>query len=166
MKNSNKLILFAAGLILGLGGAQSALAQDVQDDGAWRDKLKQPANQSEFYVKQTNLDKVYQTSKGYILQYRTGLMQDKKVNIAIPYDWFDAAKTDVAENGKKNVAKCDLIWMDSGRQWPHISVYYKGGEIDHIRLYVSKWRDHQTWGFASESPTVEKLFNEAEAWKL
>ena len=126
----------------------------------------QPVNQSDYYVKQVTFDKIYRAPKGYIVQFRKGVLADEKVRIAMPDSWFDKAKQTKNEDGTKPPTKGEIIQIGTGTLWPYLVVYYKGGEIDHVRLFISKVPTHPTWGHALNTPAVEKLFAEAENWKL
>jgi hypothetical protein len=95
---------------------------------------KVPSEQSsEYYYESVSLEKVYPTKFGYILQYRKNV--SKIGRMYIPVDWF----TDAA-------GKAELITLPPGKGWPSVTVYSKNGEFSHLRLYVHRWRNHQTWG--------------------
>ncbi|MDR2491327.1 MAG: hypothetical protein LBD20_07995 [Spirochaetaceae bacterium] len=145
-------------LLAGLAVSQAA-AQDTYDP-------KQPVNNSEFYVKQVTFDKIYRAPQGYIIQFRKGVLADQKVRIALPDSWFDKAKQTKNEDGTTTHTKGEIFQIGTGTLWPYLVVYYKAGEIDHVRLFISRVPTHPTWGHALNSPAVEKLFAEAENWKL
>ncbi|MDR0539868.1 MAG: hypothetical protein LBG74_05120 [Spirochaetaceae bacterium] len=161
MKFSRYGITALMGAVLGGAALLMPSAADAQDT---REK-PQPVNQTEFYVKQVMFDKIYTAPQGYIIQYREGVLGDKKIRVAVPYTWFDKA---VQESGGDNkvIRKGEMVQIGSGQVWPHLVVYYKSGVLDHIRLYVSKYPNHPTWGTAHDTPAVQKLFSESENWKL
>ncbi|MDR0552337.1 MAG: hypothetical protein LBG72_10090 [Spirochaetaceae bacterium] len=149
-----------AGALFALVFAGAAWAQDTQE------QQQQPINQTDFYVKQVIFDKIYTAPNGYIVQYRTGVLGDKKIRVALPYAWFDKSLQETGSDGTKPPLKGEVILLGTGSVWPHLVVYSKGGALDHVRLYVSRNPNHITWGTAYDSPAVQKIFSEAENWNL
>jgi hypothetical protein len=89
---------------------------------------------SEYFYENVSLEKVYPTKFGYILQYRKGGV-DNIGRMYVPVNWF----TDAA-------SKAEMITLPPGKNWPSVTIYTKNGEFSHLRLYVHRWRGHQTWG--------------------
>ncbi|MDR2521095.1 MAG: hypothetical protein LBC72_00880 [Spirochaetaceae bacterium] len=134
-----------------------AAAQDTREANA-------PVNQSEYAVRQISIDKIYVTPKCYVIRYRKGVLGDQKVYAALPFDWFDKASKHDGEGN--DFGKGQIIRLDTGPVWPYLVVYSKGGALDHIRLYISKWDWHPTWATADDSAAVQKLIADAENLKL
>jgi len=91
-------------------------------------------NEADMYVVNVDIEKIYPSSQGYIVQYQ------KKSSVGIgtvgiPIQWFiDAA------------GKAEYINLPPGANWPSMSVFFNNGEFSHVRLYVHRVRSHQTWG--------------------
>ncbi|MDR2510332.1 MAG: hypothetical protein LBC77_06780 [Spirochaetaceae bacterium] len=111
----------------------TALPAEAQQEGEGG-----PFNRSEFYVVHLPIEKVWVHNKGYIVEYRKTPLVSKKV--FLPIEWFLPSK----EVGAAR--KGEIILTGTGKSWPHMSVYYKGGAIDHIRLFVRRNERHFTWG--------------------
>ncbi|MDR2478828.1 MAG: hypothetical protein LBD48_05885, partial [Treponema sp.] len=92
-----------------------------------------PEKSSEYFYENITLEKVYPSRLGYILQYRKGLNGIGRVYV--PNEWFTAA-----------ASKAELITLPPGKNWPSMTVFYKEGEFSHLRLYVHRWKGHNTWG--------------------
>ena len=153
MKKTKSLVLCA--LLLMAGAVRQAVAQDTRE-------ANEPVNQSEFAIRQIIIDKIYVTPNCYVVSYRKGVLGDQKVFVALPYAWFDKA----AKKDGDAFNKAQIIRLDTGVTWPYLVVYSKGGAVDHIRLYVSKWDWHPTWKTAPENAAVQKLIANAENLKL
>ncbi|GHV35569.1 hypothetical protein AGMMS4952_27790 [Spirochaetia bacterium] len=110
-------------------------------------------NSAETYALTVSLEKVYPYRKGYIVKYRKGL--NKMVDAYLPYEWFQGTG-----------AKGDLIQMKSGTDWPHMTVFYKNGAFDHVRLYVRKNRGHESWGDVPLTVNLDDRFENVEDLRL
>jgi hypothetical protein len=109
--------------------------------------------QSEFYYVSVPLEKVYAYRRGYVIQYRKGVNQ--MATAYIPIEWFSG--TD---------GKADLIKIGSGAYWPHLTIYYKAGELSHIRLYVRREPGHETWGMIPAGVNIDDRFENMDSLKL
>jgi hypothetical protein len=90
-------------------------------------------NEANMYVINVDIEKIYPSSMGYIVQYQ------KKSGIGIgtvgiPNEWFTAA------------GKAEYLSLPHGVNWPSMSVFFNNGEFSHVRLYVHWFKGHQTWG--------------------
>jgi hypothetical protein len=103
-------------------------------------------NESEFYYVTVQLEKIYPTRYGYILNYRRGI--GNLATITLPDQWFTFAGS-----------KAELVTLPSGTNWPYLTIYYKNGEFSHARLYVHPWKGHSTWGNIPLSVDVSGLFD-------
>ncbi|MDR2658924.1 MAG: hypothetical protein LBC27_02885 [Spirochaetaceae bacterium] len=96
-----------------------------------------PVDNSGFYVLQTSIDKIYQTSAAYIIEYRkNGVGRN---TLVLPKSWF--ARTATTEGPLKG----ELVKLTNGKMQPYMAVYYKDGKTDHVKLYVRE-DNHKTWG--------------------
>lgn len=105
-----------------------------QDDAAPGDP---PVSNSDFYVLQVPIEKIYSTPKGYLIEYRkNGLRMN---SILLPIEWFTrtAATTEAL--------KGEMVRLINGKFFPYMTIYYKDGKTDHVRVFI---RDvnHRTWG--------------------
>jgi hypothetical protein len=73
----------------------------------------------------------------------------------IPLEWFSGTS-----------GKAELIQLGTGTQWPALTVYYKGGQFDHLRLYVSKRRSHETWGIVPQNTNIDDRFEGQDDFRL
>jgi hypothetical protein len=112
-----------------------------------------PEKSSEYFYENITLEKIYPSRAGYILQYRKGVNGIGRVYI--PNEWF----TDAA-------SKAELITLPRGKNWPSMTVFYKEGEFTHLRLYVHRWKGHQTWGNVPLNVDVDPYFKDVSTVKL
>jgi hypothetical protein len=63
-------------------------------------------------------------------------------------------------------SKADLINIGSGQMWPHMTVYYKNKEFDHIRVFVRKERGHETWGQVPLTVNIDDRFANTDTIEL
>jgi hypothetical protein len=73
----------------------------------------------------------------------------------LPIEWF----TEVAGRG-------ELIPLGSGPTWPSLSVYYKNGEVSHVRLYVRRSQTHESWGNVPQGANLDSYFEGVEDIRL
>jgi hypothetical protein len=102
-----------------------------------------------------SLEKVYPTRLGYILQYRKGV--NELGFIPLPVDWF-----------AHSAARAEIVTRPKGSDWPSLSIFYKNGELSHLRLYVHASRAHPTWGNVPLPLTAEiiNLFKDVDTVKF
>jgi hypothetical protein len=124
-------------------------AQDA-DSGSSPQKY---TNESEYYPVFVQVEKIYNYSKGYIVSYRKGPFQ--MANAYLPIEWFRGT------SGKGHIVR-----QGSANTWPRLVVYYKNGEFSHLRLYVHRDRNHETWGVARASAELDSKFENVEDIKL
>ncbi|MDR2052476.1 MAG: hypothetical protein LBP80_03600 [Treponema sp.] len=144
MKVRILITLFAVALAVFPIPAQEA------DSGSSSKKYK---NESEFYPVFVQVEKIYNYPKGYIIRYRKGPFQ--MANAYLPIEWFKGAS-----------AKGELVRQGSANTWPRLVVYYKDGELSHLRLYVHRDRNHETWGVVRASSELDSKFENVEDIKL
>ena len=136
-----KKIVFLTTLLLVLAGILPLMAQEAE--------IRTPGS----YAVTVSIERVYPYRKGYIVKYRQGV--NKIVDAYLPLEWFGGA-----------LAKGDLVLMGSGKDWPHLTVYYRDGQFDHVRLYVRKERGHETWGTVPFNVNIDDKFEGVEEIQL
>jgi len=114
-----------------------------------------PEDSSEFFYVNMTVEKIYPTRLGYIVQYRIGVNQYGL--IPLPVEWFSHAG-----------AKAEVVTRPKGSDWPSLTVFYKNGELSHLRLYVHASRAHPTWGNVPLPLTTEvrDLFKDVTTVKI
>jgi hypothetical protein len=125
------------------------LAQEAEAESS----SKKYKNESEYYPVFVQLEKVYNYSKGYVVTYRKGPLQ--MANAYLPMEWFTGTSS-----------KGQVVRQGSANTWPRLVVYYKDGKFSHLRLYVHRDRNHQTWGVARTSDELDAKFENVEDVKL
>ncbi len=104
------------------------------------------AEESEFFVKSVPITKVYVHQLGYRIVYvKSGM--DLGITY-IPMEWFYGSGAN----------KAQVVYGDDPA-YPFISVFWKEGEFHHLRLYLFRDKNHQTYGDLDYSPTLEDKFN-------
>ena len=129
-----KKIIIAAVVLASLAAGFPVFAADSKE-----------GKESEFYYKSISLEKIWPYQKGYVVQYRKGLNSIGRAYI--PSEWFTMT-----------ASKGEIINLPPGNSWPSMSVYYKNGEFDHVRLYVHRLRSHQTWGSIPQNVNIDDRF--------
>jgi hypothetical protein len=112
-----------------------------------------PEKQSDFYVVSIPIEKIYPSRHGYVVVYRKGISQTARAYI--PMAWFEES-----EDG--GTRKAELVNIGAGAAWPNMSVYYKEGAFDHVRLYVRREKGHQSWGSLPQNTDLESEFSNTD----
>jgi hypothetical protein len=115
------------------------------------------SSSSNYYYVNAPIQKVYPYRKGYVVTYRKGAIGS--ATTYLPLEWFEKEVEGGAPKG-------EVIMLGTGTQWPYLAVYYKGGEISHVRLYVRKERSHETWGDVPAGINIDDKFESIETIKL
>jgi hypothetical protein len=104
-----------------------------------------PENKSEYYYVNVSLEKVIPHKLGFIVVYRKGNFDFAESYL--PVEWFGGT-----------ASKGEVIRISGGSAWPYMSVFYKGGKVDHVRLYVRKELGHISWGALPSGKNVDDKF--------
>lgn len=104
-----------------------------------------PENKSAYYYVNVSLEKVIPHKLGFIVTYRKGNFDFAESYL--PVEWFGGTAT-----------KGEVIRISGGAAWPYMSVFYKDGKVDHIRLYVRKELGHTSWGALPSGKNVDEKF--------
>lgn len=114
------------------------------------------ADTSEFYVKTLPIVKIYDHSLGYRIVY---MKSDFELTaIYLPKDWFRTA----SETGE--APKAELV-AGKDSSYPYFSVFWKGADFDHIRVYVHNDLNNPSWGDLDPLVDISEKFN-VETLKL
>ncbi|MDR2808382.1 MAG: hypothetical protein LBB43_05160 [Spirochaetaceae bacterium] len=123
----------------------SAIPVFAQDAGA---------RKSDVYYVNVPIEKIYPYSKGYVVAYRDNI--DDVLYTYLPYEWFFT----IGGRG-------DIISLGSGTSWPYLTVFYKAGTFNHVRLYIRPEANHPSWGSIINEVNLDEHFDpEAEDLKL
>lgn len=141
-----KTIRFLSAALIALLSVLSLYAQEPAKAEAVDIK---PENSSAYYYVNVPLEKVYPHRLGYLVSYRksgNGLGR-----AYLPIKWFE-----------RSAGKGELIRIEGGTQWPYLSVYYKEGKVDHVRLFVRTELSHQSWGHIPSTAEIDDRFSVEE----
>ena len=86
---------------------------------------------SAFYPVRLDIVKVYSHADGYRVIYRKG--SAGVADVYIPARWFVSG------------GKAELV-RGNDPSYPYMTVFYKNGKFDHLRLYVLADQNDSTWG--------------------
>jgi len=114
---------------------------------------QQDEKKESFYYINVPVEKIFPSSEGYIVMYRTGTTLISTVGI--PNDWFYDA------GGAAQMVKLPLA-----SDWPTMTVFYKEGKFSHVRLYTHPVKGHSTWGFVPQGTDVSSYFTDKDSFKL
>jgi len=99
------------------------------------------------------VERVIPTKTGYVVQYRSS--GTTLGTIGIPNEWF----TDSA-------GSAEIVRLPSASDWPTMSVFFVNGQFSHVRLYVHRYKGHNTWGNIPMGTDVSRFFTDKESFKL
>ncbi len=102
------------------------------------------AEESEFYYVNVPVLKVFPWRLGYYVIYRRAGL--KTGEAYIPHQWFDR---------RDNRAILNLI---SENLNPYMTIMFRKGEFDHVRLVLPKDQKHPVWGVLSPGAPIEDKF--------
>jgi len=107
-----------------------------------------------FYYINVPVEKIFRSSEGYIVMYRSSAAQISVVGI--PNDWlYDSA----------GVAQ--IVKLSMASDWPTMTVFYSEGKFSHLRLYTHPAKSHATWGSVIPQGTdVSSYFSDKDSFKL
>ncbi len=103
------------------------------------------ADQSAFYPVRVDVVKVFSHSQGYRVLYRTG--SSGIADVYLPARWFTSG------------GKAELVRGDDP-SFPYMTVFYKDGKFDHLRLYVIADQRDPMWGILAPSDGAGKFDSE------
>ncbi len=108
-----------------------------------------PENSSAYYYVNVPIEKIYPHRLGFVISYRKG--GSSLGQSYLPIKWFE-----------KSAGKGELIRLAGGTQWPYLSVFYKDGKVDHIRLFVREELSHPSWGSLPSTAKIDDRFDVEE----
>ena len=101
-----------------------------------------PANESSFYPVRVDVVKVFSHADGFRVIYRRG--SSSVGEVYLPARWFVSG------------GKAELV-RGNDASFPYITVFYKDGKFDHLRLYVLADQKDQTWGILNPADGAGKF---------
>ena len=101
------------------------------------------ADESKFYARSFNIEKVYFHSKGYKVTYVTAKL--KYVSTYLPHAWFSQSST---KNGVQ--AKGEIAYGNDP-SYPYMTVFWKEGKFSHVRLFLKRNLKDVSYGLISSS---------------
>ncbi|MDR1957263.1 MAG: hypothetical protein LBQ30_10490 [Treponema sp.] len=115
-----------------------------------------------YYYVNVPIERIYAYRKGYVVTYRTGVIETGLANLYLPIDWFsDGSRVEASAPPKGEV-----ILLGPGTSWPYLAIYYKDGEFSHVRLYIRRDRSHESWGGIPLTVNIDDRFEGVEDVKL
>ena len=99
------------------------------------------------------IEKIYSHSKGYVVEYRKNGMGTER--LYLPLEWF------TLRVNMETVRKGELYKIKNDNVLPYLSVYYRDGKTDHVKLYVRD-NSHPTWGTILSGVNLDDQFNGVE----
>lgn len=145
-KRTIKILSFTFFAIFILGSPLFA-----QTNAAGTTKSQKFENESDLYYYNTAILKIASHKLGYYVMYKKNNL--KSGEFFIPKAWFSR------QDGRA------FFETASTNIRPYISVYYKNGEFDHIKIVVAKDLRHSTWGQLQVGSAYDDKFN-TETLKL
>jgi hypothetical protein len=104
---------------------------------------------SAYYYVNVPIEKVYPYRLGYVIAYRKS--GNELGRLYLPLEWFAAS-----------AGKGELIKMGPTTEWPYLTLFYKEGKFDHVRLHVSESYSHLTWGNLPQGTNLDDKFKVEE----
>jgi hypothetical protein len=105
------------------------------------------------YYHNVPIEKIYMSGPGYVVQYRKGV--NEVGTVGLPYEWFTKAGS-----------YAEIMKLPPGADWPSMSVFYKDGSFNYVRLYVHSSKRHTTWSVVPQGADVSRFFGDMEAFKI
>ncbi len=102
------------------------------------------AEESEFYYVNVQILKIFPYRLGYYVIYRRAGL--KTGEAYIPQEWFDR---------RDNRAVLNLTEQNIN---PYLTIMFKNGEFDHVRVVAMKDINHPSWGTISPGAPIEDKF--------
>ena len=112
-----------------------------------------PENSSEYYYVRVDIERIFPTRYGYLIQHSKGI--NNMGQVCVPLEWFEHA-----------AGKAEILTLPGGKNWPYMSIFYKNGEFSHIRIFVHRWRGHSTWGNMPMSANISGLFENKDTLEI
>jgi len=108
---------------------------------------------SRFYYINLQIERIFPTTEGYIIQYRNS--GRTFATIGIPNEWFYEA-----------AGRAEKVLLHPGRDWPSMSIFYRDGDFSHVRLYLHRSKAHQTWGNVPQGTNVSRFFEDRDSFNI
>jgi hypothetical protein len=112
---------------------------------------------SGYYVLNVPIERIYSHRRGYVVEYRKNFMGTER--ICLPLEWF----TRTAET--QGPLRGQVVRIRQRSLPPYISVYYRGGRTDHVKLYIREL-NHPSWGTVVNGVALDDSFNGVEEIRI
>ncbi|MCL2266194.1 MAG: hypothetical protein FWC17_01195 [Treponema sp.] len=124
------------------------------------------AQSQDMYYINVPVERIYITTQGYVIQYRSG--SSILGTIGIPIEWFGNANFQHGSTsyGSGGSNKADVVRLPAASDWPTMSVFYVDGVFSHVRLYVHSLKSHPTWGSLPQGSDVSRFFGDKENFDI
>ena len=99
------------------------------------------------------LERIWPHRLGYVVQYRAS--GNRFVRAYLPIEWFGTGD-----------GRAEIMTLPLGPSWPSMSVFFRGGEFSHVRVYVHRSPMHQTWGYMPMTVNLDSQFEGVETLEL
>jgi hypothetical protein len=103
------------------------------------------ARESDLYVKTLYIERVYVTTLGYRIDYRTESSLVLRSSY-LPLEWFGGPG-----------AQARLATIEDSTV-PYVQVFWDETEFSHFVLYVHRNPEHLSWGNLQMTPAIESAF--------
>lgn len=140
MKKSGYMLLSVLACAL-LASTVSVTAQESGQDSQAEKKFE---NESEFYYHNVPILKIAPHKLGYYVIYRRNNL--KTGEMFIPKEWLDRRDQRAVLNRTEDNIR------------PYVSVFFRNGEFDHVKLVVAKDISHPTWGVLQVGSLYDEKF--------
>jgi len=140
-----KRFIIAVIVLVSLGGGSLAFAQSAQSQGV----------ESDLTYINVSLERIWAHRLGYVVQYRRAGIGGRVARVYIPADWFMSGD-----------GRAQIVALPQGPSWPSMSVFFRGGEFSHVKLYVHRSPLHQTWGSVPMATNIDAQFDGVESIEI
>ncbi len=104
--------------------------------------------ESEYYSVNLMIYRVSPHPDGYRVEYYKP--SGELYAVYMPMKWFEQG----------NQGNGQVVW-GNGPQYPYMTIFYKDGKIDHMRLYVMEDEYHTSWGTLDRTKDYSDKFGVA-----
>lgn len=106
-------------------------------------------NESEYYPKSFQIEKIYSHSLGYRIDY---IKQNYSLGtLWAPIEWF------------RTTAGRGWISYGKNQAYPYITIYFKNGQFDHFKLYLIESTAHRSWDILDSQGDYSEQFSSPDS---
>ena len=100
------------------------------------------------------LERVWAHSRGYVVEYRRS--GNRMARAYLPIEWFAWGEANRGE----------VISLPLASSLPSMSVFFRDGELDFVRLYVHRSPSHPSWGSVPQHMNIDRNFENVDTIEL